>query len=499
MTRAAIYCRISFDTEGRALGVARQLEDCRRIAQIRGWETSDELTYVDNNISASRYSRKARTQYLRLLGDIEAGKVDAVVIWMEDRLQRQVLEVAEFLKVCETAGVTKIASAGGEFDLSHPDQRTMLYIKAAMAEAEVEKLRARVRRQRLQVAQKGEPHSGGRRPFGFQGKVRVRDEETGVVETRPALPLRQARAEQRLIRDAVKRVLAGESLHGIARDWEQRKVRTPSGNSWSAQNIRQMLLTPAIAGWRTHNGTLIEGTWDPIVPREQWEVLKAVLQDPKRSVGKRGRPAGHELTGLVVCGLCGRRLLTDYSRRAGGRKVRIYTCHVQVAYGGCGRISRQADKVEELVRKALFRAVESPVWDEQAARRSTDDPARPHYERLTEITAELDVLDRRIGEAELAEELGRTPHPSAAALRRMLADREAEREQHQAAVTRLQHGRTMAAVPRNLREVWEKLSIDRRRAIMAAVIERIEVHPQGRDMAFDPDAIKVKPRWPGRQ
>jgi site-specific DNA recombinase len=379
-----------------------------------------------------------------------------VVIWMEDRLQRQVLEVAEFLKVCEAAGVTRIASAGGEFDLSHPDQRTMRYIKAAMAEAEVEKLRARVRRQRLQVAQKGEPHSGGRRPFGFQGKVRVRDEETGVVETRPAVTLRQARAEQRL-------------------------------------------LTPAIAGWRTHNGTLIEGTWDPIVPREQWEVLKAVLQDPARSVGKRGRPAGYELTGLAVCGLCGRRLVTDYSRRAGGRRVRIYACHVQVAYGGCGRIPRQAEKLEELVRKALFRAVEGPVWDEQVTRRSTDDPARPHYERLTEITAELDVLDRRIGEAELAEELGRTPHPSAAALRRMLADREAEREQHQAAVTRLQHGRTMAAVPRNLREVWEQLSIDRRRAIMAAVIERIEVHPQGRDMAFDPDAIKVKPRWPGRQ
>jgi site-specific DNA recombinase len=379
-----------------------------------------------------------------------------VVIWMEDRLQRQVLEVAEFLKVCEAAGVTRIASAGGEFDLSHPDQRTMRYIKAAMAEAEVEKLRARVRRQRLQVAQKGEPHSGGRRPFGFQGKVRVRDEETGVVETRPAVTLRQARAEQRLI-------------------------------------------TPAIAGWRPHNGTLIEGTWDPIVPREQWEVLKAVLQDPARSVGKRGRPAGYELTGLAVCGLCGRRLVTDYSRRAGGRRVRIYACHVQVAYGGCGRISRQAEKLEELVRKALFRAVEGPVWDEQVTRRSTDDPARPHYERLTEITAELDVLDRRIGEAELAEELGRTPHPSAATLRRMLADREAEREQHQAAVTRLQHGRTMAAVPRNLREVWEQLSIDRRRAIMAAVIERIEVHPQGRDMAFDPDAIKVKPRWPGRQ
>jgi crotonobetainyl-CoA:carnitine CoA-transferase CaiB-like acyl-CoA transferase len=102
-----------------------------------------------------------------------------------------------------------------------------------------------------------------------------------------------------------------------------------------------------------------------------------------------------------------------------------------------------------------------------------------------------DELDRRIGEAELAEELGRRPHPSAATLRAMLADREAEQEQHRAAVDRLQHGRVVAAIPRNLREQWPRLSLDRQRAILAAVIERIEVHPQGKGKAFDPNAVKV--------
>jgi hypothetical protein len=76
----------------------------------------------------------------------------------------------------------------------------------------------------------------------------------------------------------------------------------------------------------------------------------------------------------------------------------------------------------------------------------------------------------------------------------MLADREDESEQHRQAVSRLQHGRVVANVPRNLREQWPKLSLDRQRAILAAVIERIEVHPQGRGKAFDPDAIKVKRR-----
>jgi hypothetical protein len=143
-----------------------------------------------------------------------------------------------------------------------------------------------------------------------------------------------------------------------------------------------------------------------------------------------------------------------------------------------------------LIVRAVFRAVESPEWAERAADRAADDPTRPHYERLAELTAELDVLDRRIGEAVLAEELGGRPHPSSATLRRMLADREAERDQHQAAVARLQTGRVVANVPKNLRQVWPDLSLDRRRAILAALIERIEVDRQG-TRVFDPEAIRV--------
>ena len=94
--RAGLYARISLDWEGKGLGVERQLQDCRAIAKRLGWTVIDE--YVDNSIGASKYSKtgRHRAEYNRLLGDIEAGRLDAVVIWMEDRLQRQVIELAEF-------------------------------------------------------------------------------------------------------------------------------------------------------------------------------------------------------------------------------------------------------------------------------------------------------------------------------------------------------------------------------------------------------------------
>lgn len=49
MIRAAIYARISSHQDGRGLGVERQVEDCRKLAQSRGWSVGDE--YVDNDVS----------------------------------------------------------------------------------------------------------------------------------------------------------------------------------------------------------------------------------------------------------------------------------------------------------------------------------------------------------------------------------------------------------------------------------------------------------------
>ena len=72
-----MYARISSDTEGRALGVTRQLEDCRRLADSLGWPVAQE--YIDNDLSA--YSGKRRPAYEQLLADLANGLRDAVICY----------------------------------------------------------------------------------------------------------------------------------------------------------------------------------------------------------------------------------------------------------------------------------------------------------------------------------------------------------------------------------------------------------------------------------
>jgi site-specific DNA recombinase len=472
-TRAAVYCRISKDRDQERLGVERQEKDCREIAARRGWEVI-EPPYIDNDVSAAKGSKAVRRNYLRLLEDIEAGRVDAVVMWMEDRLQRQVIELAEFLKVCDTAGLTKIASIGGELDLSDPDQRTMLYIKAAMAEAEIDKMRRRQRRKHVEKAEHGRPSGGGRRGFG---------------EARPGVPAAQVARERALIREAAERIEAGDTLRGIALDWNERGIRSPGtkadphGNPWGNATLRQLLLSPRVAGLRSHHGQLYPGdpaTMPAIVSRPTWEAVKAILEDPAR-VALRGGVSRYLLTGLVFCALCGKGMVGGRRAHSKGGQ-RVYTCRGDWPYAGCRRVSRQAAPVEELICEALFRAAETPKL---ASLRNgdIDDPTRELNEQLARDQGLLDRLDDKVAQELISEPAAKR---NRAAIEKRMEETRARRD-------RLQHGRVVAHVPANLRQVWPMLTLERQRAILAAVIERIEVHPQSSRSSggFDPEAIKA--------
>ena len=58
-------------------------------------------------------------------------------------------------------------------------------------------------------------------------------------------------------------------------------------------------------------------------------------------------------------------------------------------------------------------------------------------------------------------------------------------------IERLKDGRVRSHLPRHVREVWPSYSLDRKRAILRAVIDRIEIHPQSGPV-FDPSAIHLK-------
>src|SRR6266498_1394839 len=416
----AIYCRLS-QFGGKGLG--RQEEDCRRIATTRGWVVGE---VYQETASANPYSKKARKKWLRLLDAIQHREFDAVVVWLEDRTNRNVVEAAEFVTLCREAGVRVIIAGNDtEYDFNDPEDVARFYGESARAQAEIARMQKRIRRAMRQIAEQGRYNGGGRRPFGFQEDRVTLDE-----------------SEAALLREAARRVLAGDSLRGICTEWNGKGICTSTG--------------------------------------ETWEALRAILTDPDR-VTTKGGPPRYLLTGLIHCGKCGNRMFGHRRTHVSGHEYVIYLCQNRVA-GGC--VSRDARYTEEEVTERLLYRLESTAF-EQAASRPPEDPTRELYEQLA---VEQGVYDRL--EDKLAREL-----ISEVAYKRHRAESEERMDALRRKIAKLTDNRVITQIPRNIREVWPGLSLDRRRAILAAMIRRIEVHPQRKGPGFDPNTIKVL--WKG--
>jgi len=71
-----LYSRISEDLDGSGLGVAPQEEDCRKLADLRGWPVS--RVYQDNDVSPFK-AKVVRPEFERLLSDLDEGTIEGVV------------------------------------------------------------------------------------------------------------------------------------------------------------------------------------------------------------------------------------------------------------------------------------------------------------------------------------------------------------------------------------------------------------------------------------
>src|SRR5450759_735754 len=351
-THAAIYCRISSDRDDTQLGVERQEKDCRKLVADKGW-TVVEPPYIDNNISAAD-PKQMRPEYQRLLRDITNGKVNAVVVWDEDRLHRQPDELETFVSVCDKAGMTQLASVGGGgHNLKDEDAMVVLRIKGALAKREVDKSKKRIKAQKLQAAEQGLP-SGGGRSFGYEeGNMIVRESEAVLIEK------------------AANDILAGRTNYSIIKEWNEKGVRSARGNEWSQQAFRTMMTGPRIAGKRQHGkemgrpvimkddkGVDVVAKWPAILDPTTWDNVRNRLFDPSRRQPPPSRD--YPLRGILTCGAiidgeeCGKFLKAQPAERR-----RMYTCKKET--GGCGKVYVSGDRIEEFVFGELLPRADNPA------------------------------------------------------------------------------------------------------------------------------------------
>lgn len=322
--QAGIYVRISLDVAGQGLGVQRQEDLCRPLVERKGWTVAE--VYRDNDVSASK--DKERPAYVRMLADIEAGRIDAVAVYAIDRLTRKPAELEHFIDLVERHG-TQLANVAGDVQLDTIQGRLTARIMGSVARAEAENIGKKVRDQKRQRAASGIPHKGRHRLYGYTGREKQPD-GSWVGTDWEVIP-----DEAASIREAFTRRANGESTTSIARDFTSRGIKTVSGRNWTSGTLGETLTKHVYYGKVTFKGEVIaDSIYPALVDEDTWLAAQANLANDSAGTNTRR----YLLSGILRCGYC-------LSPMKGNPSNHMYRC--STTYEGCGRLSvriAQADK-----------------------------------------------------------------------------------------------------------------------------------------------------------
>lgn len=240
-----IYTRVSSDATGEERSCNEQETEVHDDLSHYADRMREPLSVIaalrDPNVPASRYSKKDRPDWVRLLQMIESDLVKVVAFWEMPRATRRLTEWAEFAELAEEKEL-HVFLRGRMYDCRNPGDMAYLTSLVVRGIEEVGHARERIQRTKRSRAEEGRPD--GSICFGLRS---VYDQRTGALLTREPDTDPWPRPDGRwtpagLVQEAADRILSGESRWSVCVEWNDRGVPSPRGKRWSVTSLRAHLI-----------------------------------------------------------------------------------------------------------------------------------------------------------------------------------------------------------------------------------------------------------------
>ena len=293
-TRCAIYTRKSTDEglEQDFNSLDAQREACAAYIlsqKHEGWQLLPEY-YDDGGYSGGTMERPGIRQ---LMADVQAGKVDVIVVYKVDRLTRSLADFAKIVEVLDRAG-SSFVSVTQAFNTTTSMGRLTLNVLLSFAQFEREVTGERIR-DKIAASKKKGMWMGGPVPLGYVIKDRKLVVDDGEAAT---------------VRHIFQRYAAVRSMTVLVDELGDEGIRTKlrtfkdgrhfGGVPFTAGPLSHLLNNPVYVGEVRHKGVSHPGQHEPIISRALWDEVQSSLAASRveRRIGGKGR-APSLLTGLL--------------------------------------------------------------------------------------------------------------------------------------------------------------------------------------------------------
>lgn len=304
--RAAAYCRVSTlsDNQEGSYEIQRAVYT-EKILSNPEWELAG--IYADRGISGTQASR--RPQFLQMIADCEAGKIDIVLCKSISRFSRNTLDAVTYIRKLQEMGIRLIFEKEG-IDTASTFSEMLITVLAAFAQEESRSLSENVKWGKRKRRREGE--SALCPPYGYR-----KNAEGDNYEICPE----EAEVVRRIFNEYEHGVSVPQIVEGLLRDG----IRPPrfdhfGTEKWDESRLHYMIANERYAGdcqtqkfykkdfmdYRSYknDGVLpsvyVEGHHDAIVGRAQFERCNVILELKKKST-----PSQYPFADYFRCPYCG--------------------------------------------------------------------------------------------------------------------------------------------------------------------------------------------------
>ncbi|MBA3520794.1 MAG: recombinase family protein [Rhizobiales bacterium] len=348
--RCAIYTRKSSEEglaqEFNSLDAQREACEAYILSQKHeGWAALPQM-YDDGGFSGGTTERPALQ---RLIADIEAGKIDNVVVYKVDRLTRSLGDFAKIVEVFDRHRVSFV-SITQSFNTTTSMGRLTLNMLLSFAQFEREVTGERIRDKIAASKQKG-MWMGGLPPLGYA----VQDRKLVVVadEAETVRHIYRRYADLGSVR-ALKEELARSGI--VSKRRVDRFGRESGGNPLARGALYLMLQNRIYRGEIVHKEQCYPGEHEAIVDEELWQEVQVLLTENRVERKTGGDAAGSSLLAGLLYDDAGERMTPSHANKKGTR-YRYYVSQTLLTQGRAAvELGRRvpAGDVESLVEARVL-------------------------------------------------------------------------------------------------------------------------------------------------